>query len=180
MDIVNSRSDAGRIGQKRGAVFEKYLREHIFAPALVNKLFLRLDRQHPDMIPMRSQRSGEGGPPLFRLGKRAGIDWIALLPKGSLAAYLAIEAKSIEGEALPLARLENHQVEHLNQALEAGQQAILMVQFLCPLPEVYAVPWQAAPWRKVGQGHSMARAELLDVWRVRNWNCLKRVLAWTP
>jgi hypothetical protein len=179
MEAMNTRSNAGRLGQKRGAVFEKYLREHLFAPALVNKLFLRIDRQHPDMIPTRTS-SGEQGPPLFRLGKRAGSDWIVLMPKGCPFAYLAIEAKSIEGETLPLAKLENHQIEHLNQSIDAGQQSLLMVQFLCPLPEVYAVPWGLAPWRKMAQGHSLARAQLSENWRVRNWRCLSRVLLWTP
>jgi penicillin-binding protein-related factor A (putative recombinase) len=174
---VLSRADAGRLGRKRGAVFEKFLVEHIFRPARDNGLFVRFDRQHPDMIPTRSP-SGDGSP-LFRLGRRSGADWIALLPKGHPFSYLAIEAKSIDAEALPLSKLDGHQIEHLNEAVTAGQGALLLVQYqAAAFSEIYAVPWEDAPWKKSGVGHSLARIDLGEVRRLRHWQCLERVLRW--
>lgn len=178
MNLVRSREDAGALGQKRGRAFEKFLDEHLLGPAVKNGLFLRVDRQHPDMAP--TNQTASNGSRLFVLRKRSACDWILLLPKGAPVAYCALEAKAIDGESLPLSAIADHQVEHLNHADDAGQAAILLVQFFCPLPEVYGVPWREAPWKPSGNGHSMRRGDLSETWRVRNWQCLGRVLGWTP
>ncbi len=173
-----SKQDAGDASQKRGRAFEKYLEEHIFGPAKNNGFFQRIDRQHPDMAPTHYTTPNNGR--LFLLKRRAACDWIALLPKGAPAAYAAIEAKAIEGESLPLSALADHQTEHLNDADKADQVALLLVQFFCPLPEVYAVPWRQAPWKGVGGGYSMRREDLSETWRLRNWQGLGRAIGWTP
>jgi len=178
MHPPRTNSAAHSFSTKRGKAFEKHLEDNIFKAALLNGLFVRIDRQHPMMVPAKGPP--REGPALFMMGKRSGVDYIALLPKGSPFAYLALEAKAVEGETMALSALAEHQITHLNQAVEQGQGALLLAQFFTPLPEVYAVPWHIAPWKRSGNGASMRREELVDAWRLRNWLCLKRVIEWKP
>lgn len=168
----------GRISDRRGRNLENYLDQHILGPAQKNGLFLRIDRQHPKMAPTALR--APDGRPLFALGAASGADWIALLPKGAPFAYLPIEAKATEGETLLLSAFTDQQVKHLNAAMDAGQDGLVLVQFTKPLPETFAIRWSQVPWRKSGAGYSLPRIELSDTWRLRSWQCLGRVLGWMP
>jgi len=172
-----SRRGAGQIAKKRGGQCERFLMDRILQPAVEHGLFLRIDRQHPDMVPTHLQ-DGKFRP-LFRLGAESGCDWIALCGKRLPFAYLPIEAKSTSGEALAFSSMREDQVLHLNAAVDADQEGLLIVEFSHPVPEFYGVRWSTAPWARVGKGHSLARSALREDQRLRNWTCLERILGAT-
>lgn len=173
-----SRKAAGRLGASRGRAFEKLLEKHVLSPAVDNQLLLRVDRQHPTMHP--THHRDKLNRPLFVVGACSGADWIALLPKAAPLSYLALEAKTTCENALPLSAFYEHQIQHLNAAVDAGQEGLLFVQFSQPIAENFVVRWSQVPWKKAGKGHSLPRENLRDEWRLNGWQSLARVIGWSP
>lgn len=172
-----SRAAAGAIATRRGSDFEQWLAKNIFAPAIRGGLFCRVDRQHPDMAPAGV---AGGKVPLFVMAAKSGADWIALVcaAAGCSCAYVALEAKSVSGDALALSALADHQIEHLNAAALQRQGALLLVYFSAEAI-AYAIPWARAPWTTTGRGSSIRKSSLPTAWRLGGWTVLKELLCQT-
>lgn len=93
--------------------------------------------------------------------EKAGVDYHGHL-RGGRAVY--IEAKRVEGERLPLARLEPNQVKELREATADGALGVVLV-LAGRAPKVCPVPWSAVAAHLASGAASLGPAEL-EPWRV--------------
>lgn len=163
----------GRLAQDAGALWEDFLTRYIFAPLIQSGEIVRMDKLVP---PVRVVGS-KGGKPLLTPEAPTGADWIAILQGGR---YAALEAKTTDGERLPLSALTPRQVEHLDQVATGGGLALLLVQYrLGPgKGSHHAVPWGSAPW-KVRRTTRALYLEDLAPWPLKNATDLRRALEMT-
>lgn len=171
---ARSRAEAGAVATRRGFDFERWIVKYIFAPAIKGGLFQRVDRQHPSMAPAGF---AAGKVPLYVMAQKSGADWIALVCASARCscAYVALEAKSVDGDSLGLSGIADHQIEHLNDAALQRQGSILLVYFSASAAG-YAIPWARAPWTTTARGSSIRKDSLPDAWRLGGWTVLKELL----
>ena len=148
---------SGRKAHSHGAQFEDYLERVIFAEALRSGYFARVDKQNPTYFATRS-RAGV----TFKPRAASGADWIALGGPDCKWRYIAIEAKSVDGDSLPRSAISAEQTAHLQAATDAGQLAILMIQFGSG-SRTTAVRWKEERFHRRGNGFSL-QAESISKW----------------
>lgn len=158
----------GRRARAAGGLFEHILQDHFFAPLIRDGVLVRIDRLVAAGVPVGKK----GGAPVWKMAEQSGADWIGLLRGGR---YLAAEAKSIEDERFPRARIEPKQLDHLDQTGAHGV-ALLLLEFRGPgAPRWFAVPWTKAPWRVMRTAQSLYPADLAT-WQIGHWTDLKTLL----
>ena len=166
--MIPANRQRGRKARTVGSGFEEVLQTHFFAPLLRDGLLVRIDRLSPSAVPVGKK----GGAPIWKMSEQSGADWIGLLRGGR---YLAAEAKSIEGDRFPRARIEDKQIAHLDEA-GAHAVALLLLEFRGPAaPRWYAVPWTQAPWKVARTAESLYAADLAS-WQIGHWTDLKTLL----
>lgn len=103
-----------------------------------------------------------------------GGDYLLLLPRG---LYAVVEAKSTTDERFYRDEIPAHQVQHLDQAVNAGGAAYLALQFRTGgSATAYLVPWAAVPWQIARSAASVTAGDCAP-WPLRNWQDLARQLA---
>jgi len=156
-EITTMTKASGRKAHNNGAQFEDYLERVIFAEALRSGYFARVDKQNPTYFATRS-RAGV----TFKPRAASGADWIALGGPDCKWRYVAIEAKSVDGDSLPRSAISAEQAAHLQAATDAGQLAILMIQFGSG-SRITAVSWKEERFHRRGNGFSL-QAENISKW----------------
>lgn len=145
---------AGKKAKSSGAEFEKYLVKWVFPEALRCGLFRRIDKLNPDHAAAGKLK----GRTVFAPTARSGADWVALGGNICKWEYVAIEAKSVDGNSLGRSGLTDEQIAHLQAAHDEGQLGLLLVRFDAG---VYALRWTESLLVKRPNGESV-RAEELD------------------
>ena len=145
---------AGKKAKSSGAEFEKYLAKWVFPEALRCGRFKRIDKLNPGHAVAGMLK----GRAVFTLTARSGADWVALGGNICKWEYVAIEAKSVDGNSLGKSGLTDEQIAHLQAAHEEGQLGLLLVRFDAG---VYALRWTESLLVKRPNGESV-RAEELD------------------
>lgn len=165
-------SAVGRRKQAAGASHEALVDAH-------HDVALRLGiLAHVDKIdPPAEVRNGR-----VEFGERTVSDWVGMLGGGG-AKYYACEAKSIEKEYLPRAKVSPKQQAHLDVVARGGGLALLVVRFTGVIniswwvdppagPRVYAVPWEKIKWQVLKTAESASEADLAAAnWLVAPGTC---------
>ena len=143
---------SGRKAHSHGADFEKYLEDVVFKAALDSGYFARVDKQNPTYFATRS-RAGV----TFKPRAASGADWIALGGPDCKWRYIAIEAKSVDGDSLPRSAISAEQAAHLQAATDAGQLGLLLIHYGLETPTglTYAVRWNEKYFHQRGNGRSL-------------------------
>ncbi len=141
---------SGARAKSNGAEFEDYLDRVVFKAALDRGYFARIDKLNPTYVAVRN-RAGV----TFKPKARSGADWIALGGRQCQWSYIAIEAKSVDGDALPRSAILAEQSAHLEAAERSGQLGILIIRFNGLKAQTYVVRWCEQLFRKRGNGHSL-------------------------
>ena len=149
---------SGARAKSNGGEFEKYLEDVVFKAALDSGYFARIDKQNPTYVASRN-RAGV----TFKPRAASGTDWIALGGPDCKWRYIAIEAKSVDGDSLPRSAISAEQTAHLQAATDAGQLAILMIQFGSGSRRTTAVRWKEERFHRRGNGFSL-QAESISKW----------------
>lgn len=163
------RRAAGKKAKSSGAEFEKYLGKWVFPEALRSGLFRRIDKLNPD----HAAAGKLNGRTVFSPTARSGADWVALGGNICKWEYVAIEAKSVDGNALGRSGLTDEQVAHLQDAHDEGQLGLLLVRFDVG---VYALRWSENLLVKRGVGESVRTADLDPALKIELTNPLHKIL----
>lgn len=167
------RRNAGRKAKTSGNDFEKYLAKWVFPDALRTGFFRRIDKLNPD----HSAAGKIKGRTVFSPTERSGADWIALGGGICPWEYIAIEAKSVNGNALGRSGLTDEQVAHLQAARDEGQMGLLLVRFDYG---VYALRWTETLLVKRPQGESVRADELDPALKIDGRNTLSAIMGRWP
>ena len=163
---------SGRKAHSNGADFEKYLEDVIFKAALDSGYFARIDKQNPTYVATRS-RAGV----TFKPKARSGADWIALGGPQCKWSYIAIEAKSVEGNALPRSAISDEQAAHLEAVTNCGQLAVLVIQFRSgPTSAICAAHWKEERFHRRGNGFSLQEGSLSKWNTITAFHTLEHVI----
>lgn len=145
---------AGKKAKSSGDDFEDFLKKHVFPGMLRTGWFKRIDKLNPGHAVAGMLK----GRAVFTLTARSGADWVALGGNICKWEYVAIEAKSVDGNSLGKSGLTDEQIAHLQAAHDEGQLGLLLVRFDAG---VYAMRWTESLLVKRPNGESV-RAEELD------------------
>lgn len=150
----SSKAAASKEAQRQGVAFESWLNEQHDEAA---RLGLVAWVKH---VSPKVRMIGRGQ---WKVVGKACADFNGCAFDGK---SVVIEAKSIGDARLSRSQLEPVQVEQLERTAGAGGAALVVVRFRSlPGSPVYAVPWQALPWRTKGKGASVDPADI-EQWRV--------------
>ena len=163
------RRASGKKAKSSGAEFEKYLGKLVFPEALRSGLFRRIDKLNPD----HAAAGKLNGRTVFSPTARSGADWVALGGNLCKWEYVAIEAKSVDGNALGRSGLTDEQVAHLQDAHDESQLGLLLVRFDVG---VYALRWSENLLVKRGVGESVRTADLDPALKIELTNPLHKIL----
>ena len=167
------RRAAGKKAKSSGDDFEDYLAKWVFPAMLRTGYFKRIDKLNPDYVATGKMK----GRAVFSPTKRSGADWIAMGGNLCKWEYVAIEAKSVDGNALGRSGLTDEQVAHLQDAHDEGQLGLLLVRFDIG---VYALRWSENLLVKRGVGESVRTADLDPALKIELTNPLHKILDWWP
>jgi len=168
---------SGRKAHSNGAQFEDYLERVIFAEALRSGYFARVDKQNPTYFATRS-RAGV----TFKPRAASGADWIALGGLQCKWSYIAIEAKSVDGDSLPRSAISSEQAAHLQATTDAGQLGLILVRFSLGTPHglTYAIRWSESYFTQRGNGRSLMIENIPRSYEISNSRTLQDVtLPWS-
>ena len=143
---------SGSRAKSNGAEFEDYLERVVFKAALDSGYFARIDKQNPTYVASRS-RAGV----TFKPRKSSGADWIAMGGTGCKWGYIAIEAKSVDGDSLARSEFTDEQVKHLQDAEDQGQLGLVIVKFA---RGIYVFRWWDDYFKPSGRGRSLGPSDL--------------------
>jgi penicillin-binding protein-related factor A (putative recombinase) len=165
---------SGRKAHSHGAEFEDYLERVVFKAALDSGYFARIDKQNPTYVASRS-RAGV----TFKPKARSGADWIALGGPQCKWSYIAIEAKSVDGDSLPRSAISTEQAAHLQAATDAGQLGLLLIHYRLETPTglTYAVRWNEKYFYQRGNGRSLPITCIPDTYEVSQIKTLAETLS---
>lgn len=167
------RRNAGRKAKTSGREFEKFLAKWVFPEVLRTGFFKRIDKLNPEHAATGKIK----GRTVFSPTERSGADWIALGGATCPWEYIAIEAKSVDGNALGRSGLTDEQVAHLQSARDTGQLGLLLVRFDVG---IYALRWSESLLVKRPQGESVRADELDPALKIDGRNTLSAILGRWP
>ena len=169
-----TKQTSGRKAHSNGAQFEDYLERVIFAEALRSGYFARVDKQNPTYFATRS-RAGV----TFKPRAASGADWIALGGPDCKWRYIAIEAKSVDGDSLPRSAISAEQASHLQAATDAGQLGLLLVHYGLETATglTYAVRWNEKYFHQRGNGRSLPITCIPDTYEISPTRTLAETLS---
>jgi len=164
------RRNAGRKAKTSGTEFEKYLVKWVFPEPLRTGFFKRIDKLNPD----HSASGKIKGRTVFSPTARSGADWVALGGIHCRWQYVAIEAKSVNGDSLGRSALTDEQVAHLQAARDENQLGLLLVRFNAG---IYALRWTERLLVKRGNGESVRVEDIDPALKLGPTNSLSRILS---
>ena len=171
---MSRRRLAGVRAQRSGTAFETWLARFIFTPMVARGALARFDKLDPPSRPRWDAARQRAVMVPIGVG---GGDWILLVPGGG---YIACESKSTADDRFYRAEIEPHQVQHLDQAVNAGGAAYLALQFRTGgSSTAYLLPWAVVPWQIARSAPSVTATDLA-AWPLRNWIDAARIIGAKP
>lgn len=163
------RRNAGKKAKNSGDDFEEYLAKWVFPGMLRSGFFKRIDKLNPDYVATGKLK----GRAVFSPTKRSGADWVALGGNLCKWEYIAIEAKSVDGNSLGKSGLTDEQIAHLQAARDEGQMGLLLVRFDAG---VYALRWTESLLVKRSQGESVRVEDIDPALKIDAANPLSKIM----
>jgi len=160
---------AGKKAKSSGDDFEDFLKKHVFPGMLRTGWFKRMDKLNPGHAVAGMLK----GRAVFTLTARSGADWVALGGNVCKWEYVAIEAKSVDGNSLGKSGLTDEQIAHLQSAHEEGQLGLLLVRFEAG---VYALRWTERLLVRRGNGESVRAEDIDPALKLGPTNSLSKIL----
>lgn len=159
------RREAGQRAAAAGSALEASLEQHHAAAALLKLAEVR--RVSPHVLHLGPGRL----PGTFsaRFDAPGGCDYRGTLRGGRA---LVAEAKSTQGATLAWSDFTEAERADMAAASELGALCLVLWRS-AELAALFAVPWQAMPWKKSGAGQGV-RAVDVEEWRVREAPYLRR------